>query len=104
MNVSGPSPDDFRAKVFRNREHPGDWRAEKMDDDGTSEIAVFRGLGSRERAIRYAHREYGEFDEIEPEPCKLAREPARRCVSTVSTPSLMAVPLPRHLKPAGPDP
>jgi hypothetical protein len=44
-----------------------------MGDDGTSEIAVFRGPGSRERAIRYAHREYGEFDEIEPEPYKRSR-------------------------------
>jgi hypothetical protein len=43
---------------------PATGGTEKMDDDGTSEIAVFRGLGSREQAIRYAHREYGEFDEI----------------------------------------
>jgi hypothetical protein len=22
----GPTPDDFRAKVFRDRKHTGDWR------------------------------------------------------------------------------
>ena len=64
----GPTPDDFRAKVFRDREHIGDWRVEKMDEDGTSEIAIFSGPGARERAIRYADREYGAFDEIELEP------------------------------------
>jgi hypothetical protein len=66
--VSGPTQEDFRAKVFRDREPPGDWRVEKMDDYGTSEIAVFSGPGSRERPIRYADREYGEFDEIELAP------------------------------------
>jgi hypothetical protein len=30
----GPTPDDFRAKVFRDRVHPGDWRVEKLCDDG----------------------------------------------------------------------
>ena len=30
----GPSPGDFRAKVFRDREHTGDWRVEKLDEDG----------------------------------------------------------------------
>jgi hypothetical protein len=64
----GPTPDDLRAKLFRNRVHAGDWRVEKMDDDGTSEIATFSGPSARDRAIRYADREYGAFDEIELEP------------------------------------
>ena len=64
----GPTPDDFRAKLFRDRKHTGDWRVEKLDEDGTSEIAIFSGPGARERAIRYADREYGAFDEIEVEP------------------------------------
>ena len=64
----GPTPDDFRAKLFRDRKHTGDWRVEKMDEDGSSEIAIFSGPGARERAIRYADREYGAFDEIELEP------------------------------------
>jgi hypothetical protein len=67
--MSGPSPEDFRAKVFRDREHVGDWRVERMDDDGATEIAIFSGPGSRERAIRYADREYGAFDEVELESC-----------------------------------
>ena len=64
----GPTPHDLRAKVFRDREHIGDWRVEKMDDDGGSEIAIFSGGDARQRAIRYADREYGAFDEIELEP------------------------------------
>ena len=50
----GPNPDDFRAKVFRDRKHTEDWRVEKMDEDGSSEIAIFSGPDARERAIRYA--------------------------------------------------
>jgi hypothetical protein len=30
----GPTPEDFRAKVFEDREAPGNWRVEKMDEDG----------------------------------------------------------------------
>jgi hypothetical protein len=61
----GPTPDDLRAKLFRDRQHAEDWRVEKMDEDGSSEIAIFSGPDARERAIRYADREYGAFDEIE---------------------------------------
>jgi hypothetical protein len=65
----GPTPDDFRAKVFRDREHTGDWRIEKLLDDGeSSEVAIFSGGDARRRATRYADREYGAFDEIELEP------------------------------------
>ena len=64
----GPTPDDFRAKLFRDRKHNGDWRVEKLDEDGSSEIAIFSGPDARERAIRYADREYGAFDEIDLEP------------------------------------
>jgi hypothetical protein len=67
--MSGPSPDDFRARVFRDREHPGDWRVEKLCEDGESiEVAIFSGGDERQRTIRYADREYGEYDEIELEP------------------------------------
>jgi hypothetical protein len=49
----GPTPDDFRAKVFRDRRHTEDWRVEKkMDEDGSSEIAIFSGPAARERAVR----------------------------------------------------
>jgi len=65
----GPTPGDFRAKVFRDREHTGDRRVEKLDEDGESiEIATFSGGDARQRAIRYADREYGACDEIELEP------------------------------------
>jgi hypothetical protein len=64
----GPTPEDFRAKLFRDREHTGDWRVEKLDDDGRIEVAIFSGGDARQRAIRYADREYGAFDEIELEP------------------------------------
>jgi hypothetical protein len=65
----GSTPEDFRAKVFRDREHTGDWRVEKLLDDGeSSEVAILSGGDERQRAIRYADREYGTFDEIELEP------------------------------------
>jgi hypothetical protein len=51
----------LRAKVFEDREFPGDWRVEEMDKDGGSEVGVFGGPNARERALRYADREYGEF-------------------------------------------
>jgi hypothetical protein len=52
-------------RLFRDREHTGDWRVEKMDEDGGSEVAIFSGGDERQRAIRYADREHGAFDEIE---------------------------------------
>jgi hypothetical protein len=62
----GPTPEDFRAKVFRDRKHSGDWRVEKLLGDGeSSEVAIFSGGDARQRAIRYADREYGAFDKIE---------------------------------------
>src|SRR5437763_9685759 len=64
----GPTADDLRAKVFRDREHTGDWRVEKMDDDSGIEVALFSGGDARQRAISYADRMYGEFDEIELAP------------------------------------
>jgi hypothetical protein len=70
----GPTPDDFRAKVFRDRVHTGDWRVEKLLDDGeSSEVATFSGGDARQRAIQYAEREYGEFDEIKLAPYNYRR-------------------------------
>ena len=62
------SDTDLRANLFRDREHPGDWRVEKPGEDGAIDIALFSGGDARERAIRYAEREYGRWDEIELEP------------------------------------
>jgi hypothetical protein len=36
--VTALPTDDFRAKVFRDRKHTEDWRVEKMDEDGSSEM------------------------------------------------------------------
>ena len=64
--MSGPSPDDFRAKVFRDRVTLGIWRVEKMDEDGGYEtVRVFSGPDAREQAIRYAVEKFGTFDEIQ---------------------------------------
>jgi hypothetical protein len=52
--------DDLRAKVFEDRITPRNWRVE----NGGYEVAVFGGPKARERALRYADREYGEFDKI----------------------------------------
>jgi hypothetical protein len=67
--MNGPTVDDLRAKVFEDRENPGDWRVEKMDDDGGYEaVDVFTGPDAREQAILYAERRFGEYDEIKFEP------------------------------------
>jgi hypothetical protein len=43
--------------------------SKKLCDDGESiEVAIFSGGDERQRAIRYADGEYGEYDEIELEP------------------------------------
>jgi hypothetical protein len=67
--VSAPTPEDFRARVFREREHDADWRVEKLCDDGeTIAVAIFQRPDARQRAIPYASAEYGTYDEIELEP------------------------------------
>ncbi len=37
------------AKVFEDRISPGDWRVEKIDDDGGIEVAIFSGPDARDR-------------------------------------------------------
>jgi hypothetical protein len=44
---------------------PGDWRVGWVDDDGGVEVAIFAGPNARERAIRYADRQYGVFEEVD---------------------------------------
>jgi hypothetical protein len=64
-----PTADDLRAKVFRDREHDGDWRVEKMDDDGeTIAVTIFSGDNPMERARAYAVWRYGSFEEVELQP------------------------------------
>jgi hypothetical protein len=56
------------AKVFEDRETPGQWRVEWFDDDGRTELEIFTGHDSRRQALRYAMRKYGHFREVQPEP------------------------------------
>ena len=56
------------AKVFEDHEWPGDWRVERIDDDGGVEVAIFSGPYAREQALRYADRQYGNFQEVSLEP------------------------------------
>jgi hypothetical protein len=56
MNMSfaeGPTPDDFARQGFlRDRETPGNWRVERMDEDGGYEVVkVFTSPDAREQAI-----------------------------------------------------
>jgi hypothetical protein len=57
--------DDYlRAKVFRDRVTHGDWRVECESEDGEIEVTIFSGPDARDRAIRYADRQYGDFEEV----------------------------------------
>ena len=56
------------AKVFEDRETPGQWRVEWFDDDGGCEVELFVGPTARRHALRYAMRTYGHFREVELEP------------------------------------
>ena len=60
--------DELRAKVFEDREIPGQWRVEWFDDDGGCEVEVFIGFDARWQAIRHAADKYGVFDVIWLEP------------------------------------
>jgi hypothetical protein len=51
------------AKVFEDRKWPGDW-VEWIDDDGGVEVGIFSGPNARERALRYADWQYGNFQEV----------------------------------------
>ena len=55
--MSGP------AKVFEERETPGQWRVEWLDDDGRCELEIFSGPEARQQALRYAAKRYGRFVE-----------------------------------------
>jgi hypothetical protein len=55
------------AQVFEDRRR-GAWRVEGIADDGEFEVAIFGGPDARERALRYADREYGRFEEVRLDP------------------------------------
>ena len=52
------------ATIFADRLYPGDWRVEWINDEGGIEVAIFAGPNARERAFRYADRQYGLFEEV----------------------------------------
>ena len=56
------------AKVFEDRETPGQWRVECVGDDGRCELEIFTGPTARREALRYAMQKYGHFREVQLEP------------------------------------
>jgi len=64
------------AKVFEDRRCPGDWRVEWVDDDGGVEVAIFSGPNAREWALRYAERQYPDFEVTSPGSVSLTPRPA----------------------------
>jgi hypothetical protein len=68
----GPEP----AKVFEDRENPGQWRVEWLDDDGHCELEIFSGPSARRDALRYAMRMYGHFREVQLSRIGKSRRPA----------------------------
>ena len=53
------------AKVFEDRETPGQWRVEWFDDDGRCELEIFNGPHARRQALRYAMQKHGHFKEVQ---------------------------------------
>jgi hypothetical protein len=53
------------ALVSKDRD---EWRVEWFDDAGTCEVAIFTGPNARERALIYADRLYGLFEEVDLDP------------------------------------
>ena len=63
-NQPGADP----AYLFEDRQSPGDWHVQWTDDEGGFEVAIFSSPRARERAVRYAERQYGNFDEVHFDP------------------------------------
>ena len=56
------------AKVFEDRDTPGQWLVEWFDDDGRTGLEIFTGQDARRQALRYAMQKYGHFREVRLEP------------------------------------
>jgi len=52
------------ALVFPDGHYAEEWRVEWIDPQGEIEVTIFAGPNARERAIRYADRQYGLFEEV----------------------------------------
>jgi len=57
-------PGDAAAFLFEDRQTPGDWHVQWTADDGGLEMAIFSGPRARERAIMFAERCYGGYEEV----------------------------------------
>lgn len=44
---------DLQLQVFEDREQPGDWRVEYVDDDGGCYVTIFAGPAAEQRARAY---------------------------------------------------
>jgi hypothetical protein len=70
-------PNAEPAYVFEDRQSPGEWHVQWVDDDGGCEMAIFSGPRARKRAIfsgprareqaiMFAERCYGTYEEVRP--------------------------------------
>jgi hypothetical protein len=60
MSIRGDDP----AFLFEDRQTAGDWHVQWTADDGGFEMAIFSGPRARERAIIFAERCYGRYEEV----------------------------------------
>jgi hypothetical protein len=64
------------AIVFEDYDHLGDWRVEKLADDGSYGVKTFTGPHARAAAVRYAVQRYGTtFVEKRAAPYRSASAP-----------------------------
>jgi len=52
------------ALVFPDGHYAEEWRVGWIDPRGETEVTIFGGPNARERAIRYADRQYRLFEEV----------------------------------------
>ncbi|HEV8029807.1 MAG TPA: hypothetical protein VGP42_02190 [Stellaceae bacterium] len=65
MTIAGFKAMTEPAKVFEDRETPGQWRVERFDDDGACDLVeIFTGPFARRRALQCAMQKYGHFKEV----------------------------------------
>jgi len=77
--MSEPTADQLRAKIFEDRETPGDWRVAKLNADGGYDaVKVFTGPDAWNR--RSATPSVGR---------RLRRNPVSHVSAAIETPSLM---------------
>ena len=57
-------PDTEPAYVFEDRQSSGDWHVQWTANDGGFEMAIFSGPRAHERAIMFAERCYGSYEQV----------------------------------------